>query len=90
MRKKGPSPKLCAMPRRAPAAAAAPAKEAPAKEAPSPSKGPGKRVRSSEAETAAADAAAEAADIEDSTDSQGSQHLPVATSTLGAQTQQIK
>ena len=79
MKKKSPSPKLCAMPRRAPPAAAAPAKEAPAKEAPSPSKGPGKRVRSSEAETAAADAAAEAADIEDSTDMQASsQHLPPA------------
>ena len=79
MKKKSPSPKLCAMSGgrgRRGAAAAAPAREAPARDAPSPGK---KRHRSSEAETAAADAAAEAADIEDSTDTQASsQHLPPA------------
>ena len=74
MRKKSPSPKLCAMPRRAPAAAAASAKDAPAKEAPSPNKGPGKRVRQNEAETAAKDASKEAADLEDATET--SHQLP--------------
>ena len=76
MRKKSPSPKLCAMSGgrgRRGAAAAAPGKEAPAKEAPSPGK---KRVRSNEAETAAEDVAKEVADIEESTDPQTPKHLP--------------
>ena len=49
-------------------AAAAPAKDAPTKEAPSPNKAPGKRIRPSEAETAADDAARDAADLEDATE----------------------
>ena len=64
------------MPRRG-CSAGAPAKDPPAKEAP-PAKEGNKRVRPSEAETAAADAAAEAADIEDSTEPQASQNLPQA------------
>ena len=77
MKKKSPSPKLCAMSGgrgRRSVAAAASAKDAPTKEAPSPNKGPGKRIRPSEAETAAEDAARDAADLEDATET--SHQLP--------------
>ena len=76
MKKKSPSPKLCAMSGgrgRRGTAAAAPGKDAPAKEAPSPGR---KRIRSNEAETAAEDVAKEVADIEESTDPQAPKHLP--------------
>ena len=49
-------------------AAAAPAKDAPTKEAPSPTKAPAKRIRTNEAETAAEDAARDAADLEAATE----------------------
>ena len=78
MKKKSPSPKLCAMSGgrgRRGTAAAAPGKDAPAKEAPSPGR---KRIRSNEAETAAEDVAKEVADIEESTDPQAPKHLPEA------------
>ena len=76
MKKKSPSPKLCAMSGgrgRRGTAAAAPGKDAPAKEAASPGR---KRIRSNEAETAAEDVAKEVADIEESTDPQTPKHLP--------------
>ena len=77
MRKKSPSPKLCAMSagrgRRA-VAKEVPKEGASAKEAPSPGRAPAKRVRPNEAETAAEDASKEAADLEDATET--SHQLP--------------
>ena len=71
MRKKSPPPKLCAMSGGRGKRTGAVAKEgagASAKEAASPGRASAKRVRPSEAETAAEDAARDAADLEDATE----------------------